>query len=345
MYQHLIAADNLLNQVEDRSWQSGQSPWVELSAEDYNLDGRPEAMLANNRLTALVSPVDGGQIYELDVKSICHNLQASLTRRPEAYHRKVLQGPSSANGEVASIHDQVVFKQEGLNERLGYDSWARNSLVDHFYAAEVSLEQVATGNAEQHGDFVHGPYETKLRRNDDRVQLQLVRTGQVQGREIKVTKGISLNAEEAVLEIAYLVENIPSDITLHLAPEFNFAGLPSGADDRYFRGADRHGIGQLGTQLDLHDTHELGLVDQWLGIDVGLTFDRPTSIWTYPVETVSQSEGGFELVHQSVAVVPHWALVPDTNGRWSVTMHLNIDTSLAESRMQHAPEMARGLGL
>ena len=341
VYQHLIAADNLLSQQELRGWQAGQQPWVELSAGDFNLDGRPEAMLANNRLTALVSPVEGGQIYELDVKPICHNLQASLTRRPEAYHRKVMQGPSSANGEVASIHDQVVFKQEGLDERLGYDHWARNSLVDHFYPADVSLQQVASGPAEQQGDFVHGPYEAKLRRNEGRVQLQLIRTGSVQGREIKVTKGISLNAEEAVLEIAYLVEQIPNDITLHLAPEFNFAGLPSGADDRYFRRADRHAIGQLGSQLDLHETIELGLVDQWLGIDVGLVFDRPTSIWTYPVETVSQSEGGFELVHQSVAVVPHWVLVPDLNGRWSMTMQLSIDTSLAEARMQHTPEVAQ----
>ena len=50
----------------------------------------------------------------------------------------------------------------------------------------------------------------------------------------------------------------------------------------------------------------LGLTDEWLGIDVDLAFSRPTAIWTYPIETVSQSEGGFELVHQSVAVQPHW---------------------------------------
>lgn len=311
---------------------------MELSADDYNLDARPEAMLSNNRLTALVSPAEGGQIYELDVKAICHNLQASLTRRPESYHRKVLRGPSADNGEVASIHDMVVFKQEGLQERLGYDTWRRNSLVDHLYAGEMSLEQVIAGTAEEQGDFIRGPYEAKLRRNEGRVQLQLTRTGQVLDREIKVTKGISLNAEEAMLEIAYLVENIPNDLTLRLAPEFNFAGLPSGADDRYFRTADDQSLGQLGSTLDLHDTQELGLVDQWLGIDVGLTFDRPTSIWTYPVETVSQSEGGFELVHQSVAVVPHWSLVPDLNGRWSVTMRLALDTALAESRMEQAPE-------
>ncbi|MEM9660630.1 MAG: alpha-amylase/4-alpha-glucanotransferase domain-containing protein, partial [Planctomycetota bacterium] len=85
---------------------------------------------------------------------------------------------------------------------------------------------------------------------------------------------------------------------------------------------------------------QLGLVDQWLGLDVSLAFDQPTSVWTYPVETVSQSEGGFELVHQSVVVVPHWMVVPDSDGRWSATMRLAIDTKLAESRMEQVVETA-----
>ena len=98
VYQQLIAADNLLDQAENRGWQPDAEPWVTLDAGDFNLDGRPEARLANNRLTTFVAPVEGGQIYELDVKSICHNLGATLTRRPEAYHRKVLGGPSEGGG-------------------------------------------------------------------------------------------------------------------------------------------------------------------------------------------------------------------------------------------------------
>jgi alpha-amylase len=78
--------------------------------------------------------------------------------------------------------------------------------------------------------------------------------------------------------------------------------------------------------------YELGLVDEWLGIDAALSVSRPTHIWTYPVETVSQSEGGFELVHQSVVVQPHWLVEPDVNGRWGVSIRIEIDTSLAESR-------------
>ncbi len=340
IYNHLIAADNLLDQAEGRGWQADQQSWVELDADDYNLDGRPEIRLANKRLMTLIAPVEGGQLYELDVKSICHNLQATLTRRSESYHRKVLQGPSSAEGDVASIHDRVVFKQEGLNERLGCDSWKRNSLVDHFYPPDVSPTNVASGEATEQGDFVHGAYEAKLRRSKDRMQLQLVREGNVLGHPLKITKGVTLNADEAVLEIAYLLENLPPNVPVHFAPEFNFAGLPSGADDRYFRDAEGNSLGQLGNQLDLADTNHLGLVDQWLGIDVGLAFDRATSVWTYAVETVSQSEGGFELVHQSVAVVPHWHVVADANGCWSVTMRLALDTQLAEQRMVEAAAVA-----
>jgi alpha-amylase len=143
-----------------------------------------------------------------------------------------------------------------------------------------------------------------------------------------------------VLEIAYLLEDLPGESDVWFAPELNFAGLPSGIDDRFFRNAEGHSLGQLGVRLDLHDATALGLVDQWLGIDVGLLIDRPTSIWTYPVETVSQSEGGFELVHQSVAVVPHWRITPDVNGCWSVTIRLTIDTTLAEQRMGEASAVA-----
>ena len=57
-------------------------------------------------------------------------------------------------------------------------------------------------------------------------------------------------------------------------------------------------------------------------------------LWAFPIETVSQSEGGFELVHQSVAVLPHWHVHGDANGRWSAALQLIADTSLAESRME-----------
>ena len=325
IYHELITADNLLDRVLRRP-----DTWVELLADDYNFDGRQEVQLANDKLTSLFAPARGGLLYELDVHSIAHNLLATLTRRPEAYHSKVLAGNDGRN-DVAGVSDRVIFKHEGLDSRLQYDSAPRKSLVDHFYDQQTTLAAVALGEAAERGNFVSRNYEARLRRNPARMQVQLSATGQVYDESVRITKSVTLEAGSSTLEIAYQLEGLPSD-PLHFSVEFNFSGLPGGADDRYFYGARRHRMGQLGTRLDLAEVSEIGLVDEWLGIDVNVAFSRATALWTYPVESVSQSEGGFELVHQSVVVQPHWHVQGDEQGRWSIVMRLAVDTSAAESR-------------
>ncbi len=333
VYRHLIRADGLLEQASGR-----EGEWIEAAADDFDFDARREVRLASDRLVALLSPARGGQLYELDVRAIEHNLLATLARRPEAYHEKVLCGENlGGNGDCASIHDRVVFKQAGLNERVQYDDHPRKSLVDLFYDADATLADVIACRARQAGDFVHGRYEARVRRNPGRIQVQLSREGQVDDVPVKITKGVTLDAGSSMLEIAYLLENLPQDRPLHFAVEMNFAGLPAGADDRYFRDTDGARLGQLGEQLDLADAGGLGLTDEWLGIDLSLTSNRSTHFWAFPVETVSQSEGGFELVHQSVAVLPHWTVQADEHGRWSVTMQLSLDTARAESRFEEQP--------
>ena len=335
VYKHLIKAENLLDRVVGRS-----GNWIEAKAEDLNFDGRQEVQIANDRVIGLISPALGGHLYELDVRSIQHNLLATMTRGPEAYHRKVLAGANQGGQDCASIHERVVFKQEGLDQLVQYDNHRRKCLVDHFFDADVSLEQVAAGTAPQHGDFVDGVYDARVRRNPDRVQIQLFREGKVADAVVNITKAITLSAGSSVFEIAYRLENLPQDRPFHFGVEMNFAGLPSGADDRYFRDAAGSGIGQLGSRLDLHETDTLGLTDEWLGIDVDLKVSRPTSFWTFPIESVSGSEGGYELVHQSVAVIPHWQVHPEADGSWSVTIHLSADTTKAESRQQEMASVA-----
>ena len=327
VYKHLIAADTLLEKTANRP-----ETWIEASADDYNFDARQEVRLANDKLMALLTPSQGGQLIELDVRKIEHNLLATLARRPEAYHQKVLAGASQTNGSVASIHDRVVFKQPDLDKRVQYDDHLRKSLVDLFYDDGATLETVACGEAMQHGDFVHGIYDAKIRRNPDRIQVQLTRDGLVDDAVIRITKGLTLDAGSSTLQIAYMLENLPQDRSLQFAVEMNFAGMPGGADDRYYSALDGNRLGRLDAKLDLNDAFGLSLTDEWQGIDVGLKMSKKTDFWTFPIETVSQSEAGFELVHQSVAVLPHWTVEADREGRWSVTMQLTLDTSKAESR-------------
>jgi alpha-amylase len=332
VFQHLISADNILDVAQGRGMTESDEPWVELTTDDYNFDGRPEVRLASNRLLALVAPAHGGHLYELDARAICHNLLATLTRREEAYHDLVRAGEREAGGDVASIHDRVIFKQKDLDKRLQFDRYRRKSLIDHFYAPNVAAESIADGQYEELGDFVDAPFEAKLRRNPTRMQVQMTRNGYVAGRQVRITKGVTLEAGGQSLEIAYLLEGLPPGEAIHFGVEFNFAGLPAGCDDRYFHDEHRNSIGQLGAKLDLKSVEFLGLYDDWLGIDVELSSDRAMHVWTYPVETVSQSEAGFELVHQSVVVNPHWVIEAGSDGRWATTMTLALDTSVAEKR-------------
>ena len=81
----------------------------------------------------------------------------------------------------------------------------------------------------------------------------------------------------------------------------------------------------LDERIDLPDTHGLTVTDQWLDLAVELAWSQAASLWCFPIETVSQSEGGVEGVYQSSAVIPHWHVTADEHGRWEVWIRWRFD--------------------
>jgi alpha-amylase len=330
IYTHLIAADTLLEHAVGRDGQ-----WVEIAADDYNLDARKEVRLASDRLVAYVSPARGGHLYELDIRSINHNLLATLNRRPEVYHEKVRQAGErqgqNHDDKAVSIHDLVAFKQPDLHKKIQYDAWPRKSCVDHFFQPGLTRERFQAGDGEI-GDFVSGVYETLLRRSSEQVQARLSRQANLGPYAITLNKTIGLERGSGQLEITYELEHLPQDVPLHFGVEFNFAGMAAGAADRYFYDASGRQLGQLESVLDLATSERIGLIDEWLGLDAALEFSKPAGIWTFPIQTISQSEGGFEAVHQSAMVLPHWEFTAPHDGKWNVKIVLSLDTSAAQAR-------------
>lgn len=321
VYHHLIVADNLIDQATNSPTQ------CQIRAADFNFDLSSEVLLSNPELMAWFQPAVGGHLYELDIRSIGHNALATMQRRPEVYHEKIRRGANSSHQEAASIHDQVKFKQEGLDQMLTYDESPCKSLVDHFWSTGTSHEDFVAGNAEQLGDFSDQPYESTLRRSPERNQILMARHGFVDQVPVKITKGITLNSDDSTLSIAYMLENLPQDREFRFGIEFNFAGMPAGQDDRYFSDGDGQSLGQLGQSLNLDQCNAISLSDNWLGLCADLTWDQAGHLWTCPVGTVNGSEAGFELVHQSVKVQPNWIIRGDVNGRWVVRLQLNIRTN------------------
>jgi alpha-amylase len=336
VYHHLIAADTLLERAAGHT-----GPWVQIDADDYNLDARKELRINSDRLVAFFAPGRGGHLYELDIRSINHNLLATLNRRPEVYHDKIRrageeQGQHDSDKAV-SIHDLVAFKQPDLHKKIQYDAWPRKSCVDHFFQPGLTLQRAQAGEGEM-GDFVTGVYETLLRRSPQHVQARMSRHGRLGPYSIFVSKTVGLDRGlGSKLEIVYELENLPADVPLHFGVEFNFAGMAAGASDRYFYDEQGRQLGQLETLHDMKKCERIGLVDEWLGLDTSLELSVSGGIWAFPIQTISQSEGGFEMVHQSCAVIPHWEFVAGSDGKWSVTIVLGVDTSAAQARRLREP--------
>ncbi|MDR0608898.1 MAG: DUF1926 domain-containing protein [Planctomycetaceae bacterium] len=326
VYRELIKSDNLIDAATDRL-----GTWVESQTADFNFDGKNEVRLTNDQLNLLTVPHLGGMLYELDIKSITHNLLATLTRKPEAYHQKIAQRHQfEGNG-----NPRIIFKQEGLERRLQYDWYPRKSLIDLFYDYDTDFDAVRQSRVGQHGEFVLAEYDAVVRKKTGRVQILLSREAHAYGAMIRIDKGITLSEGSSVVEIAYRLSNLPKDYRIHFAVEMNFAGMPGGVENRYFHSSGGHKgqrFGNLSTNLDLTNGREIGLYDDWLGLDVRLKTSRPTDFYAFPIETVSQSVEGFELVHQSVAVQPHWRFIPDETGIWSVEMFLELDAAIAQQR-------------
>ena len=327
VYSALINAEARLLEFES----GPDAKFVRSESADLNLDGKPETRIENDALVLHVAPAVGGHLYELDVRDIATNLGATLRRRPEAYHEKVRSAGQGGNENVASIHDRVVFKQEGLDRMLRYDDYPRNSLVDHFFLPDVGIADIESGSASELGDFVLGAYRPTISRDDDEIALSLVRQGKVRDATVSVSKSLALTSGSNRLLIAYGLSKALGVGPLRFAVEFNFAALAAGADDRYYHDAENRRLGQLQSVLDLTEVDFLGLTDEWLGIDVGLRLSRPGGIWSLPIASVSQSEGGFELVHQSACVMPHWQ-IPASVTDWEVEISVTLDTARAEAR-------------
>jgi alpha-amylase len=336
IYRHLIAAENALDDAEGKP-----APRVEIAHGDFNLDARQELRLENDRIIAWVRPAAGGHIYELDVRHALTNLLATLDRRPEAYHAAVAaaatQAPhGAAHQGPASIHDRHALKQAGLDRLLVYDRHPRKALVDHVLPVDATLADLTACRDLERGDFVQGTYLSRLQRSPERVTLIMERPGRADGHIVHVHKAVSLAAGSPALEVVYTLEELPPDVAIHFAVEVNIASMAGHADDRYYTDAAGDRLGPLDTRIDLPRSEGLTLTDEWLDLSVALKWSIPAGLWCFPIETVSQSEAGFEGVYQSSAVVPHWIIRADKSRRWEVCITWVCDHARAEESDQRA---------
>ena len=319
VYGALIRAENLADAALME-----KKIWANCEVKDYNFDGQDEVLLSTETLNAYILPHYGGHIAELDLRAKGVNLTAGLSRRMEAYHRRVLEHVQGTAGEVQSIHETVHFKSEGLEKLLHYDRYKHDTLTDHVLEKGTRQEEFADCTYREAGDFTTGAYGYEVKNGRNRRSVLLTRNGQVrmEGRiaPLKVTKEVELTSKSPALSVGYALTNTGSEpLEFVFGVEFVFALLAGHAPDRYlYVETPENNLGDLSTQVDLDEVRRFGLVDAWQGIDVRLEWTIPAKVWTFPIETVSQSEAGFEAVYQSTVVLPRWQVKLEAGQRWAL---------------------------
>ena len=322
VYRHLIKAEIA---AEAASGAQGR-----LTVETADLDGdlSDEVMITNGDMAVALDPGEGGIIYELDYRPISMNLMNTLSRRPEAYHRKLKDQYSAAHaGEgAATIHEKMGAKEEGLFKYLHYDWYRKASLIDHFLGQEMDFEAFRNSAHKEAGDFVKSAYLSAVKKQDGKVTVVLSRMGEVQGQKVLVRKTVTVREDESGLNADYVLRNVGNEeLNTAFAVEFNFSLLAGNSPDRYFE-IPGHSLkaNNFASAGELNNVQEVRMIDEWLDYVLTLSFSEKAALWRFPVETVSQSESGYERVFQGSSVVPVWrvTLQPGVDSTLSIKLNL-----------------------
>ena len=330
IYSELIKADKLVDEVND-------APPVYKLERDFDFDGETEVKLANERIALYLHPHRGGHLYEFDLRDIEFNANDTFSRRFEAYHEKVARAVVGSADQAASIHDLVLAKQPGLAELLKYDTYLRESLVDHVSAAPITVADMLSGNPPSDFEFRAGHYDldeasekSRSGRKAAGEAVELSKQSPWNDTELKITKRLSLQ-NKGQYEVEYRVENTGEAAAAgSFGIEMNYSLLAGDAHDRYFFHENSDNAGKLASAEDFGTLSYVGLKDHWLNIALTLRTSVPAQVVVAPVKTVSQSEGGFEAVYQSSSVLLQWPL--DLQPGQSFEVKLVQETAPAQSR-------------
>ena len=303
IWKHLIRAECLA----DKQVPGGLMSRVELL--DYDADGANELLITSPECQALLKPGDGGTLATVDFRLAAAALVNSMQRRQEAYHAKLAEAAYRSSGVVASIHEQTRTKEEGLEKFLRYDRWAPLAFRVLIFSPKRTYEEYPLLQLQEDAGFAGGEYAVR-----------------------------SSGPQEVVLEREALLSTKDGDVPFHLTKRFSFGPAPNGCEVACELGVklkqpmERAVIVGLESVLNLlapdapdrfFETLEgprnlrfsgvlpgpiLRIEDGWQRIRIALHAPGADSFWIAPIETVSESEGGFERVYQGSQILARWRL-------------------------------------
>jgi alpha-amylase len=286
VYAHLIAAEELVNRL--------RGPRVSMAVLDEDGDGAEEVHVTTPAMRLIVNPSAGGTVDAWHLYAPRLNLLDTLSRRPEPYHSKLKarqESPVATGGtSPASIHDALGVKEEHLEHHLIYDDHRRVGFIDYALQGRPGLHDVARSTWGERRLWSSGPYRllgaSKTRKATGPLSVRMERA--VGGAMLR--KSIRVWPNRPVAEYRYEVEGATIPV---VALEFNL----SLRDERYLQGPKEHGV-----------TDRFTVEEPSAGARIEVEVDPAGELYSFPIETVSESEQGLERTYQGLALVWLWNL-------------------------------------
>lgn len=264
--------------------------------EDFNLDSFEEAKAVTDKYIALFDSKNGGQMTEFDLRDIGYNYQNTLTRRKESYHYKMEEAKEGGSEKISeegidTIHDMDFSKIEALREHLKFDSYLKNSFVDHLVDYAFNQDNFEWSNFNEYGDFAVSPYHVEMIKNNG---IKLSRVGSVGGDADKralLQKSIHFKKNKMDFSVDF---KTACDYELQYLLEFNF----------HFADIEQVTIDgdKITRSFYKPEIKTVKIKDACLKKTLTFTFEEPCGLCGHKVDTVSQSEGGFDLTNQGLAL-------------------------------------------
>ena len=342
-FANLIAAED----AADRAL--GTSAGSELR--DLDLDGRDEVRLSTDGQVVAIKLDEGGGIGSWDIRAARHALAGVLRRRPEAYHETLRRHEAalaaaakdvgrSKGGRAApaSIHEIVQVKEAGLATHLVYDDYERRSGLLRILPPDATAESWGAGGRGELGDFVAGRFGIE-RLDDDRAVITRDGAATIGGQRFQLSVETEITVGggrlDPSLALTTTIRNTGDrPFVARVGIEWALTLLGGGGNpEAWWEIAgerSRHdGTGSAaGVEL-------LRQGNSWLGLAVESTISPAADAWRAPIETVSNSEAGFERVYQGGALLVSWPISIAPGASWTATIEhrvvVDVDRVAAEA--------------
>ncbi len=306
LWRNLIRAET----IADRQSASTLAPRVELL--DYEADGAHEHLFTASEYQALLKPTDGGTLAAFDFRPAAATLINSIQRRPEAYHDRLRDAAKlTVPGAVSSIHEQTLVKEPGLERFLRYDRWPRHAFRVLLFDPARTQSEYETLELQEDPSFAGGAFHVKSASAND---VQLIREDELKlaskngaaapklSLAKRFTFGTAPNGCEVTCEIGLKLKHpLAKPIAVGIESILNF--LAPAEPDRFFE--TPKGPQNLRFSGTLPGPM-LRVQDGWQRVRVTLHAPGVKEFWVAPIETVSESEEGFERVYQGSQILAIW---------------------------------------